>query len=91
MVYKLCQMQFKHWNRKLEYHGGLFSLFLKIQSDNYRENHIMGGVTCHSLRIDPIDPSQLYVTSVNGAVAHCSRHSAKTYPKAYVPDIGECY
>lgn len=51
----------------------------------------MGGVTCHSLRVDPSDPSQLYVASVNGAVAHCSRHNSKTYPKAYVPDTGEFY
>lgn len=57
----------------------------------YRDNHIMGGVTCHSLRVDPSDPSQLYVASVNGAVAHCSRHNSKTYPKAYVPDTGEFY
>lgn len=82
-------MHIKHCNRKPECFEDSFSVFLNKQLHYCRENHITGGVTCHSLRIDPSDPSQLYVASVNGAVVHCSRHNAKTYPKAYVPDVGE--
>ncbi|XP_063871440.1 cytoplasmic dynein 2 intermediate chain 1-like isoform X2 [Scylla paramamosain] len=60
---------------------------IDVATTLYGEHHLTGGVTCHSLRIDPSDSSQLYVASVNGAVAHCSRHNGKTYPKAYLPDI----
>lgn len=84
-------MNFKHWKFESLNVVVLFPFFMNKLFDCYRENHITGGVTCNSLRIDPSDPSQLYVASVNGAVAHCSRHNSKTYPKAYVPDIGEFY
>lgn len=47
-------------------------------------------VLCHDLRLDASDPSQLYVATVSGAVAHCSRHSSRMHPRAYLPEIGRC-
>ncbi|KAK7078845.1 hypothetical protein SK128_005225 [Halocaridina rubra] len=53
----------------------------------HSDEAISSEVACHDLKLDMNDPSQLYVATGSGAVAHCSRHTSRIHPKAYMPEI----
>ncbi|XP_068233794.1 cytoplasmic dynein 2 intermediate chain 1-like [Palaemon carinicauda] len=53
----------------------------------YGDEAISSDIICHDLKMDINEPSQLYVATGSGAVAHCSRHSSRIHPKAYYPEF----
>ncbi|ROT85651.1 WD repeat-containing protein 60 [Penaeus vannamei] len=63
------------------------SATISVATTLYGEEVLSDAVLCHDLRLDASDPSQLYVATVSGAVAHCSRHSSRMHPRAYLPEI----
>ncbi|XP_042893349.1 cytoplasmic dynein 2 intermediate chain 1-like isoform X2 [Penaeus japonicus] len=63
------------------------SATISVATMLYGEEVLSDAVLCHDLRLDAGDPSQLYVATGSGAVAHCSRHSSRMHPRAYLPEI----
>ncbi|XP_071534076.1 uncharacterized protein [Panulirus ornatus] len=60
---------------------------INVATTLYGETPLVGGINCHSLRLDPSDTSQLFVATGSGTVARCSRHASRIHPKSYVPEI----
>ncbi|XP_047482829.1 cytoplasmic dynein 2 intermediate chain 1-like isoform X1 [Penaeus chinensis] len=63
------------------------SATISVATTLYGEEVLSDAILCHDLRLDLSDPSQLYVATGSGAVAHCSRHSSRMHPRAYLPEI----
>lgn len=78
-----------------ELHLSHYCVFLRfhlyICIFDFSDEALGDAVLSHDLRLDHIDPNQLYIATGSGAVAHCSRHTSKIHPRAYLPEIGKCF